>query len=64
MFSRGHPDDTTMPCYVDSDNARQFFKDAFKIEPLDLVRKFELWSVNRDKCKSCYFGIDQLINNA
>ncbi|KAJ7873192.1 hypothetical protein B0H13DRAFT_2349175 [Mycena leptocephala] len=46
------PDDTTMPCYVDSDNARQFFKDAFKIEPLDLMRKFELWSVNRNKSNS------------
>ncbi|KAJ7814771.1 hypothetical protein B0H14DRAFT_3747028 [Mycena olivaceomarginata] len=25
MFSHGHPDDPSMPCFVDSDNARQFF---------------------------------------
>ncbi|KAJ6603185.1 hypothetical protein DFH09DRAFT_1301012 [Mycena vulgaris] len=49
MFSRGHPDDAAMPCFVDSDNARQFFQDVLDVSAYDLVRKFELWCCNQDK---------------
>ncbi|KAJ7746225.1 hypothetical protein B0H14DRAFT_456191 [Mycena olivaceomarginata] len=49
MFSRGHPDDPAMPCFVDSDNARQFFQDILDISVYDLVRKYEFWCINQDK---------------
>lgn len=38
-----------MPCIVDSDNARQFLQDTFKMDILDVVRKMEYWNVNRTK---------------
>ncbi|KAJ7895490.1 hypothetical protein B0H14DRAFT_3627948 [Mycena olivaceomarginata] len=49
MFSRGHPDDPALPCFVDSDNARQFFQDVLDTSVYDLVRKYELWCINQDK---------------
>ncbi|KAJ7145932.1 hypothetical protein C8R44DRAFT_863757 [Mycena epipterygia] len=49
MFSRGHPDDPAMPCFVNSDNARQFFQDVLDISVYDVVRKYELWCCNQDK---------------
>ncbi|KAJ6522600.1 hypothetical protein B0H19DRAFT_1086050 [Mycena capillaripes] len=49
MFSRGHPDDPAMPCFVDSDNARQFFHDMLDMSVYDLVRKYELWCCNQDR---------------
>ncbi|KAJ7300359.1 hypothetical protein DFH08DRAFT_979744 [Mycena albidolilacea] len=49
MFSHGHPDDPAMPCFVDSDNARQFFQDSLDMSVYDLVRKYELWCINQDK---------------
>ncbi|KAJ6566688.1 hypothetical protein B0H19DRAFT_1257879 [Mycena capillaripes] len=49
MFSCGHPDNPAMPCFVDSDNARQFFQDVLDMSVYDLVRKYELWCCNQDK---------------
>jgi hypothetical protein len=52
MFTRGHPDDSAMPCFVESDMASKFFEDTFDCSVWDVVRKFELWSCNRDKSAS------------
>ncbi|KAJ7726081.1 hypothetical protein B0H14DRAFT_3519191 [Mycena olivaceomarginata] len=49
MFTRGHPDDPAMPSFVESDEASKFFEDTFDCSIWDVVRKFELWSCNRDK---------------
>ncbi|KAJ7857277.1 hypothetical protein B0H14DRAFT_3447978 [Mycena olivaceomarginata] len=49
MFTRGHPDDSAMPSFVESDEASKFFEDTFDCSVWDVVRKFELWSCNRDK---------------
>ncbi|KAJ6507516.1 hypothetical protein DFH09DRAFT_1437991, partial [Mycena vulgaris] len=49
MFTRGDADDPTVPCFVDSDDARQFSQEVFECSLFDVVRKFELWSCNRDK---------------
>ncbi|KAJ7209359.1 hypothetical protein B0H12DRAFT_1278973 [Mycena haematopus] len=49
MFTRGDPDDTTMPCWQASGEANQFFDEMFDISVWDLTRKFELWSCNLDK---------------
>ncbi|KAJ7310665.1 hypothetical protein DFH08DRAFT_974348 [Mycena albidolilacea] len=49
MFMRGHPDDPAMPSFVESDEASKFFQDTFDCSVWDVVRKFELWSCNRDK---------------
>ncbi|KAJ7839847.1 hypothetical protein B0H14DRAFT_3697277 [Mycena olivaceomarginata] len=49
MFTRGHPDDPAMPSFVESDEASKFFEDTFDCSVWDVVRKFELWSCNRDK---------------
>ncbi|KAJ7144559.1 hypothetical protein C8R44DRAFT_725483 [Mycena epipterygia] len=58
FFTRGHPDDRSMPCIVDSDGAREFFQDVFESSPLDVVRKFEFWSCTRDKGKKDGNSID------
>ncbi|KAF7365828.1 hypothetical protein MVEN_00456900 [Mycena venus] len=49
MFTRGHPDDSATPSFVESDMASKFFEDTFDCSVWDVVRKFELWSCNRDK---------------
>ncbi|KAJ7806943.1 hypothetical protein B0H14DRAFT_3483723 [Mycena olivaceomarginata] len=49
MFTHGHPDDSAMPCFVESDMASKFFEDTFDCSVWDVVRKFELWSCNRNK---------------
>ncbi|KAJ7685781.1 hypothetical protein DFH06DRAFT_1358485 [Mycena polygramma] len=60
MFSRGHPDDPVMPSFVDSGDARLFFQEVLDISYLDVVRRFELWSINRDKAKKARNDIDFL----
>ncbi|KAJ7137125.1 hypothetical protein C8R44DRAFT_869201 [Mycena epipterygia] len=58
FFTRGHPDDRSMPCIVDSDGAREFFQDVFESSPLDVVRKFEFWSCTHNKGKKDGNSID------
>ncbi|KAJ6512713.1 hypothetical protein C8R45DRAFT_1087847 [Mycena sanguinolenta] len=48
MFMRGNPDDPNVPHFVDSDKARLFFRQTFNMDMLDVLRKFEQWSCNRD----------------
>jgi hypothetical protein len=48
-----------MPCFVDSDNARQFFQDILDTSVYDLVRKYKLWCINQDKRKSISFLLGQ-----
>ncbi|KAJ6593721.1 hypothetical protein B0H19DRAFT_1246458 [Mycena capillaripes] len=49
LFTRGHPDDPSVPHVVDSDETRAFFQEAFGCSVLDVLRKLELWSCTRDK---------------
>jgi hypothetical protein len=49
MFTRGHPDDPAMLSFIESDEASKFFEDTFDCSVWDVVRKYELWSCNRDK---------------
>ncbi|KAJ7853840.1 hypothetical protein B0H14DRAFT_3136743 [Mycena olivaceomarginata] len=56
MFTRGHPNDPATPSFVESDMASKFFKDTFDCSVWDVVRKFELWSCNRDKLTFNFTG--------
>ncbi|KAJ7737602.1 hypothetical protein DFH07DRAFT_779285 [Mycena maculata] len=49
MFTRSHAEDSAVPNIVDSDNAREFFKQAFGKSFSEYVRKFEQWSCTLDK---------------
>ncbi|KAJ7724934.1 hypothetical protein DFH07DRAFT_971051 [Mycena maculata] len=49
MFTRSHAEDSAVPNIVDSDNAREFFKQVFGKSFSDFVRKFEQWSCTLDK---------------
>ncbi|KAJ6493466.1 hypothetical protein C8R45DRAFT_989855 [Mycena sanguinolenta] len=51
MLTRGHPDDSALPCFYDSGESRKFFPEVLDLSPFDLVRKHELWSCNRDDPK-------------
>jgi hypothetical protein len=51
MFSRRHPNNPSMPCFVDSDNAHQFFQDVLDTSVYDLVCKYKLWCIKQDKHK-------------
>ncbi|KAF7347992.1 hypothetical protein MSAN_01751300 [Mycena sanguinolenta] len=48
MCTRGNPDDPAKPHFVDSDDSRDFITQYLKMDPKDLVRKFELWACTRD----------------
>ncbi|KAF8145172.1 hypothetical protein K438DRAFT_1992111 [Mycena galopus ATCC 62051] len=48
MFTRGNPDDPSVPHIEDSDEARLFFLEVLKVDILDVMRKFEQWSCTRD----------------
>ncbi|KAF8209479.1 hypothetical protein K438DRAFT_1666212, partial [Mycena galopus ATCC 62051] len=48
MFTRGNPDDPSVPHIEDSDEARLFFLEHLKMDILDVMRKFEQWSCTRD----------------
>ncbi|KAJ7239782.1 hypothetical protein B0H12DRAFT_1074942 [Mycena haematopus] len=49
MFTRGHPDDPTIPYMVDSDETRKFFEQALGMSEMDVLRKLEYWACTRDK---------------
>ncbi|KAJ7138736.1 hypothetical protein C8R43DRAFT_955214 [Mycena crocata] len=48
MFSRGHPDDPSLPHRCDSDEALEFFAQVLGISSLDVIRRFEQWSCAQD----------------
>ncbi|KAJ7826158.1 hypothetical protein B0H13DRAFT_2121348, partial [Mycena leptocephala] len=49
LFTRGHPDDPSVPHIVDSDETRNFFQEALGLPVLDVLRLLEQWSCTRDK---------------
>jgi Fe2+ transport system protein B len=49
LFTRGHPDDPSVPHVVDSDETRSFFQEALGVSVLDILRLLEQWSCTRDK---------------
>ncbi|KAJ7886683.1 hypothetical protein B0H13DRAFT_2535003 [Mycena leptocephala] len=49
LFTRGHPDDPSVPNVVDSDETRSFFQEALGVPILDVLRLLEQWSCTRDK---------------
>ncbi|KAJ7854346.1 hypothetical protein B0H13DRAFT_1903722 [Mycena leptocephala] len=49
LFTRGHPDDPSVPHVVDSDETRSFFQEALGVSVLDVLRLLEQWSCTRDK---------------
>ncbi|KAJ7232095.1 hypothetical protein C8J57DRAFT_1533258 [Mycena rebaudengoi] len=48
FMRQGHLDDAAMPTCGDSGDAMQFFIEVLKVQPADVVRQLEQWSVNHD----------------
>ncbi|KAJ6569310.1 hypothetical protein B0H19DRAFT_1256954 [Mycena capillaripes] len=49
LFSRGHPNNPSKPCFIDSDETRAFFLQVLGIDVFDVLRKLEYWSCTRNK---------------
>ncbi|KAF7366582.1 hypothetical protein MSAN_00915700 [Mycena sanguinolenta] len=48
VFSKGHVQDKTIPWILESASAANFIRESLKIDPMDLVAKFEQWCCSRD----------------
>ncbi|KAJ6447704.1 hypothetical protein C8R45DRAFT_1135765 [Mycena sanguinolenta] len=48
IFSKGHVQDKTVPYILESAGCSDFIRECLKIEPMDLVAKFEQWCCSRD----------------
>ncbi|KAJ7323997.1 hypothetical protein DFH08DRAFT_711561, partial [Mycena albidolilacea] len=57
MFSKGHVHDLTVPYFMQSGGAMAFFREVLKMDPADVLAKFELWCCARDKG---FTGLDTL----
>jgi hypothetical protein len=59
LFSRGNVDDPALPYSTDSDGALGFFIEELGFSSLDVIRRFETWSVSQDEgnCSAIYYGV-------
>ncbi|KAJ6493119.1 hypothetical protein C8R45DRAFT_1095636 [Mycena sanguinolenta] len=57
IFSKGHVQDKTVPYILESAGCSDFIRECLKIEPMDLVAKFEQWCCSRDLG---FMGVDTL----
>ncbi|KAF8198232.1 hypothetical protein K438DRAFT_1584066 [Mycena galopus ATCC 62051] len=57
MFSKGHVHDLTVPYFMQSGGAMAFFREVLRMDPADVLAKFELWCCARDKG---FTGLDTL----
>ena len=49
FFTRTHIHDSTVPSWADSDDAIAFVSEVLKLDPMDLLAKFEQWACSRTK---------------
>ncbi|KAF7351473.1 hypothetical protein MSAN_01579500 [Mycena sanguinolenta] len=57
IFSKGHVQDKALPHILESASASNFIRETLKIDPMDLVAKFEQWCCSRDLG---FTGVDTL----
>ncbi|KAF8180068.1 hypothetical protein K438DRAFT_1445987, partial [Mycena galopus ATCC 62051] len=57
MFSKGHVHDLTVPYFMQSGGVMAFFREVLRMDPADVLAKFELWCCARDKG---FTGLDTL----
>lgn len=53
LATRGHINDRAVPTWVASDESVDFIRECLKMDVADLLRKFELWAVNRKRGEYC-----------
>jgi hypothetical protein len=49
LFTRTHIHDSTVPSWADFDDTIAFDSEVLKLEPMDLLAKFEQWACARTK---------------
>ncbi|KAJ6459295.1 hypothetical protein C8R45DRAFT_1109620 [Mycena sanguinolenta] len=57
IFSKGHIQDKTIPYILESASASDFIRECLKIDPMDLVVRFEQWCCSRELG---FTGVDTL----
>ncbi|KAJ6474315.1 hypothetical protein C8R45DRAFT_1103288 [Mycena sanguinolenta] len=53
ILSKGHVQDKTIPWILQSASSADFIREVLKIDPMDLIAKFEQW---------CFTGVDTLVS--
>ena len=51
FVTRGHVNDTTIPTTLETDDMLSFFNEDMDTTPVEVARKFELWSCTTDRGK-------------
>ena len=54
IFSKGHVQDKTIPYILESASASDFIRESLKIDPMDLVVRFEQWCCSRELGRSFF----------
>jgi hypothetical protein len=49
IFSKGHIQDLTEPYMMQSAGSLDFFREVLRLDPLDVIAKFEQWCCAREK---------------
>ncbi|KAJ7306955.1 hypothetical protein DFH08DRAFT_975752 [Mycena albidolilacea] len=57
IFSKGHIQDLTEPYIMQSAGSLDFFREVLRLDPLDVIAKFEQWCCAREKG---FTGVDTL----
>ncbi|KAJ7822203.1 hypothetical protein B0H14DRAFT_3470961 [Mycena olivaceomarginata] len=57
IFSKGHIQDLTEPYMMQSAGSLDFFREVLRLDPLDVIAKFEQWCCAREKR---FTGVDTL----
>ncbi|KAF8344691.1 hypothetical protein F5887DRAFT_850888, partial [Amanita rubescens] len=53
LATRGHINDSTVPSWSASEESLDFIRECLKMDVADVLRKFELWAVNRKRREYC-----------
>ena len=53
FFTRTHIHDSSVPSWVDSDDAIMFLSEVLDMEPMDFLARFEQWACARTKGMYC-----------
>ena len=56
LFSRGNPEDSSLPHCFDSDGALDFCLEVLGFSKVDLLRMFEAWNCARDR-GACFYPL-------
>jgi hypothetical protein len=49
IFSKGHIQDLTEPYMMQLAGSLDFFREVLRLDPLDVIAKFEQWCCTREK---------------